>query len=423
MDAVYETSEEKECVILVAVELNNTGKRTKNQISTSVDNSLDELQELAQTAGARTVGRLVQNREAAHPGTYIGKGKISELRDMVSALHADAIICDDELSPAQLTNLQEELSCKVIDRTVLILDIFAAHASTSEGKLQVELAQLRYRSSRLTGLGKSLSRLGGGIGTRGPGEKKLEADRRMIRERISVLNRQLKELVQNRDTMRRQRSRSQIPAVAIVGYTNAGKSTLLNALTEASVLEEDMLFATLDPTTRERELENGQKILFTDTVGFISKLPHQLVQAFRSTLEEAKYADLILHVVDVSNPEHDFQMEVVYETLKELGIEKKPVITVFNKIDQVSNENDRAALKDLRSDDFVLISAREGTGFDYLLEKIEKLLNEGFVRIERVIPYADAGQIQKIRQYGRLEKEEYREEGIYVEAEIPPFLA
>lgn len=422
MDAVYETSEEKECVILVAVELNNTGNRTKNQTSTSVDNSLDELQELAQTAGARTVGRLVQNREAVHPGTYIGKGKISELRDMVSGLHADAIICDDELSPAQLTNLQEELSCKVIDRTVLILDIFAAHASTSEGKLQVELAQLRYRSSRLTGLGKSLSRLGGGIGTRGPGEKKLEADRRMIRERISVLNRQLKELVQNRDTMRRQRSRSQIPAVAIVGYTNAGKSTLLNALTEASVLEEDMLFATLDPTTRERELENGQKILFTDTVGFISKLPHQLVQAFRSTLEEAKYADLILHVVDASNPEYDFQMEVVYETLKELGIEKKPVITVFNKIDQVSNENDRTALKDLRSDDFVLISAREGTGFGCLLEKIEKLLNEGFVRIERVIPYADAGQIQKIRRYGRLEREEYREEGIYVEAEIPPFL-
>ncbi len=423
MDAVYETSEEKECVILVAVELNNTGNRTKNQTSTSVDNSLDELQELAQTAGARTVGRLVQNREAVHPGTYIGKGKITELRDMVSGLHADAIICDDELSPAQLTNLQEELSCKVIDRTVLILDIFAAHASTSEGKLQVELAQLRYRSSRLIGLGKSLSRLGGGIGTRGPGEKKLEADRRMIRERISVLNRQLKELVQNRDTMRRQRSRSQIPAVAIVGYTNAGKSTLLNALTEASVLEEDMLFATLDPTTRERELENGQKILFTDTVGFISKLPHQLVQAFRSTLEEAKYADLILHVVDASNPEYDFQMEVVYETLKELGIEKKPVITIFNKIDQVSNENDRAALKDLRSDDFVLISAREGTGFGCLLEKIEKLLNEGFVRIERVIPYADAGQIQKIRRYGRLEREEYREEGIYVEAEIPPFLA
>lgn len=340
---------------------------------------------------------------------------------MVFSLHADAIICDDELSPAQITNLQEELSCKVIDRTVLILDIFAAHASTSEGKLQVELAQLRYRASRLTGLGKSLSRLGGGIGTRGPGEKKLEMDRRMIRQRISVLNRQLKELIQNRDTMRRQRSRNQIPAVAIVGYTNAGKSTLLNALTEASVLEEDMLFATLDPTTREKELENGQKILFTDTVGFISKLPHQLVQAFRSTLEEAKYADLILHVVDASNPEHDFQMEVVYETLKELGIENKPVITVFNKIDQVPGEN-RDSLKDLKSDDAVSISARESMGLTYLIEKIETKMKERFVKIEKVFAYADAAQIQKIRQYGKLEKEEYREDGIYVEASVPPFL-
>ena len=341
---------------------------------------------------------------------------------MTESLCADAIVCDDELSPAQISNLQEELSCKVIDRTVLILDIFAAHASTSEGKLQVELAQLRYRSSRLTGLGKSLSRLGGGIGTRGPGEKKLEMDRRLIRERISVLNRQLKELVQNRDTMRRQRSRNQMPTVAIVGYTNAGKSTLLNTLTEAEVLEEDMLFATLDPTTRERELENGQKILFTDTVGFISKLPHPLVQAFRSTLEEAKYADLILHVVDASNPEHDFQMAVVYETLKELAIEDKPVITAFNKIDRVSGDGGDS-LKDLRSDACLTISAKEGTGLDRLIEKIETLLNEGFVRVERLIPYADAGQIQKIRQYGRLEKEDYREDGIYVEAEVPPFLA
>lgn len=421
MDTVFETAEERECVILVAVEINNPANCLKNQVSTSVDNSLDELQELAQTAGARTVGRLIQNREAVHPGTYIGKGKLNELRDMVFSLHADAIICDDELSPAQITNLQEELSCKVIDRTVLILDIFAAHASTSEGKLQVELAQLRYRASRLTGLGKSLSRLGGGIGTRGPGEKKLEMDRRMIRQRISVLNRQLKELIQNRDTMRRQRSRNQIPAVAIVGYTNAGKSTLLNALTEASVLEEDMLFATLDPTTREKELENGQKILFTDTVGFISKLPHQLVQAFRSTLEEAKYADLILHVVDASNPEHDFQMEVVYETLKELGIENKPVITVFNKIDQVPGEN-RDSLKDLKSDDAVSISARESMGLTYLIEKIETKMKERFVKIEKVFAYADAAQIQKIRQYGKLEKEEYREDGIYVEASVPPFL-
>ncbi len=422
MERTFETEEEKERIILVAVDTGTTGNRREFHASTSIEKSLDELQELAETAGAMTVGRLIQNREAVHPGTYIGRGKIEELREMTESLCADAIVCDDELSPAQISNLQEELSCKVIDRTVLILDIFAAHASTSEGKLQVELAQLRYRSSRLTGLGKSLSRLGGGIGTRGPGEKKLEMDRRLIRERISVLNRQLKELVQNRDTMRRQRSRNQMPTVAIVGYTNAGKSTLLNTLTEAEVLEEDMLFATLDPTTRERELENGQKILFTDTVGFISKLPHPLVQAFRSTLEEAKYADLILHVVDASNPEHDFQMAVVYETLKELAIEDKPVITVFNKIDRVSGDGGDS-LKDLRSDACMTISAKEGTGLDRLLEKIETLLNEGFVRVERLIPYADAGQIQKIRQYGRLEKEDYREDGIYVEAEVPPFLA
>ena len=421
MSNIFETAEKKERIILVAVEIDASGNHRKNHVSTAVDNSLDELQELADTAGASTVGRLIQNREAVHPGTYIGKGKIQELRDMVYSLHADAIVCDDELSPAQITNLQEELSCKVIDRTVLILDIFAAHASTSEGKLQVELAQLRYRASRLTGLGKSLSRLGGGIGTRGPGEKKLEMDRRLIRERISVLNRQLKELVQNRDTMRRQRNRNQVPTVAIVGYTNAGKSTLLNALTEAKVLEEDMLFATLDPTTRERQLENGQKILFTDTVGFISKLPHQLIQAFRSTLEEAKYADLILHVVDASNPQHDFQMEVVYETLKELAIGDKPVVTVFNKIDQVSVEHP-ASLKDLKSDAVLSISAKEGMGLDQLMDKIETLMNESFVKIEKVIAYADAGQIQKIRQYGKLEKEEYREDGIYVEASVPPFL-
>lgn len=422
MDRTFETAEQKERIILVAVDTGEMGNIRKNQVSTSVDKSLDELQELAETAGARTVGRLIQNREAVHPGTYIGKGKIEELRDLIGSLHADAIVCDDELSPAQITNLQEELSCKVIDRTVMILDIFAAHASTSEGKLQVELAQLRYRSSRLAGLGKSLSRLGGGIGTRGPGEKKLEVDRRVIHDRISVLNRQLKELVQNRDTMRRQRSRNQTPTVAIVGYTNAGKSTLLNTLTEAKVLEEDMLFATLDPTTRERELENGQKILFTDTVGFISKLPHQLVQAFRSTLEEAKYADLILHVVDASNPEHDFQMEVVYKTLQELGIEDKPILTVFNKMDQVS-EQDKESLKDLKSDGSVSISAKKNFGLERLLDKIENLLNQGFVKIEKVIPYADAGKIQKIREYGRLEEEEYREDGIFVRASVPPFLA
>jgi GTP-binding protein HflX len=386
-----------------------------------VEQSVDELQELAETAGAETVFRMIQKRDSIHPGTYIGKGKMEELREQIENLQADAIVCDDELSPAQITNLSEELQVKVIDRTVMILDIFAAHANTSEGKLQVELAQLRYRSSRLTGLGKSLSRLGGGIGTRGPGEKKLEMDRRLIKERISMLNRQLKDVVKNRDTLRRQRSRNQTPTVAIVGYTNAGKSTLLNTLTNAKVLEEDKLFATLDPTTRALEMENGQKILFTDTVGFISKLPHQLIRAFRSTLEEAKYADVILHVVDASNPQYDKQMEVVYETLRELEIGDKPVLTAFNKIDMLPPA-DKEGLKDLRSDDSVQISAKQGEGLDCLLEKLDTLLNAGLVSIEIVIPYDEAGKIQQIREHGKLETEEYREDGIFVRASVPSFL-
>ena len=413
MAVIYETEEEKERVVLVAVDLED---------GTDVEHSLDELEELAQTAGALTVGRLIQKRDAIHPGTYIGKGKMAELKDMVWQRKADAIVCDDELSPAQITNLQEELQTKVIDRTVMILDIFAAHARTSEGKLQVELAQLRYRSSRLIGLGKSLSRLGGGIGTRGPGEKKLEMDRRLIKERISILNRQLKEVVQNRDTMRKQRSQNQTPTVAIVGYTNAGKSTLLNTLTEASVLEEDKLFATLDPTTRALELEDGQKILFTDTVGFISKLPHPLIRAFRSTLEEAKYADVILHVVDASNPKHDLQMEVVYDTLRELGVEDKKVVTAFNKMDCLP-EGEWHGLRDDRSDAVVQISAKKGRGLEELLKKLEEIVNEGMVKIEKVFSYEEAGKIQSIREYGKLEVEEYREDGIFVKASVPPFLA
>lgn len=412
MAKIYDTEEVQERIILVAVDLED---------GTDVEQSMDELMELAQTAGAVTVGRLVQRRDGIHPGTYIGKGKIEELRLLIQQEQADAIVCDDELSPAQITNLQEELQVKVIDRTVMILDIFAAHARTSEGKLQVELAQLRYRASRLVGLGKSLSRLGGGIGTRGPGEKKLEMDRRLIKDRISILNRQLKEVVQNRDTQRQKRNQNQTPTVAIVGYTNAGKSTLLNTLTQACVLEEDKLFATLDPTTRALELEDGQKILFTDTVGFISKLPHQLIRAFRSTLEEAKYADLILHVVDASNPHYDRQMEVVYDTLRELGIEDKKIITAFNKIDRLEAGNDQSR-KDPKSDAVVSISAKESIGLQELLEKIEEILNEGMIRIEKVIPYGEAGKVQSIREYGKLEQEEYREDGIYIKASVPPFL-
>lgn len=409
MAETFETLEKRERAILVAVEFND---------ETDVECSLNELEELAETAGADTVGRLIQKREAVHPGTYIGKGKIEELQELIYRLRADVIVCDDELSPAQLGNLQEELQVKVIDRTVMILDIFAAHARTSEGKLQVELAQLRYRASRLVGLRQSLSRLGGGIGTRGPGEKKLEMDRRLIKERISILNRQLKEVVKNRETMRRQRTRSAAPTVAIVGYTNAGKSTLLNTLTESNVLEEDKLFATLDPTTRGLTLADGQKILFTDTVGFISKLPHTLIQAFRSTLEEAKYADMILHVVDASNPDYDMQMEVVYDTLRELGVGDKPVLTAFNKMDLVKPE-EKEDWKDLKSDVVLQISAKKKIGLEALLEQIEKLLKAGFVKIEKVFPYEEAGKLQLIRQYGKLETEEYREDGIYILASVP----
>lgn len=378
--------------------------------------SLEELSELVKTAGAKTAGMLIQNREHIHPGTYIGKGKIEEVREAIVALNATGVVCDDELSPAQLRNLEDALDTKIIDRTVLILDIFASRATTKEGKLQVELAQLRYRSTRLIGLGHVLSRLGGGIGTRGPGEKKLEADRRLIRERISHLKKELAQMIQNREVARNQRSTGSIPVIAIVGYTNAGKSTLLNRLTNAGVLEEDKLFATLDPTTRSFTLESGQQILFTDTVGFIRKLPHHLIDAFRSTLEEAKYADLILHLVDSSNPNADKQMYTVYQALKNLGIRDKTIITAFNKQDR---EAAAEILKDFQADRCVRISAKTGQGMECLLAAIEELLNEQKTLIERVVPYSEAGVIQSIRKYGQLLEESYQEDGIFIRAYVP----
>lgn len=379
--------------------------------------SLEELEELAQTAGAQTVGMVIQNREQIHPGTYIGKGKIEEVRQMAYELEADAVICDDELSPAQLRNLSQELDVKVMDRTLLILDIFAARASTNEGKIQVELAQLKYRQARLVGLRDSLSRLGGGIGTRGPGEKKLEMDRRLIRERIGRLGKELEEVKRHREVTRSKRSRGGAPVAAIVGYTNAGKSTLLNTLTGAQVLEEDKLFATLDPTTRMLGLASGQEILLTDTVGFIRKLPHHLIEAFRSTLEEAKYADIILHVVDASNPQAEKQMLVVYETLQNLGVTDKTIVTLFNKADKL--EADAEVLRDRKADKTIYVSARRGIGLDELKETLEKILNEKNILIERLYDFKDAGMIQLIRKHGRLLEEEYRPEGIYVRAYVP----
>ena len=384
--------------------------------SDDAEQSLDELEELARTAGALCVGRVLQKREQMHPATYLGRGKTGELKDLIWETQADGIICDDELSPAQIGNLGDELDVKIMDRTLLILDIFAARASTSEGKIQVELAQLKYRQSRLTGLGTSLSRLGGGIGTRGPGEKKLEMDRRLIKGRISQLTRELKEVKRHRQLTRESRAKSRIPVIAIVGYTNAGKSTLLNALTGAGILAEDKLFATLDPTTRNLKLPGGQEVLLTDTVGFIRKLPHHLIEAFKSTLEEAKYADLLLHVVDASNPQMDQQMHVVYETLRELEASDKPVITAFNKKDRFVGEY---APRDFQAERTAFISAKTGEGVEELLACVEDVLREQKVEIEQIYPYSDAGKIQLIRKYGELEKEEYTQEGIYVRAYVP----
>jgi GTP-binding protein HflX len=407
MADMIETKEMQERVILVGVSTSDHDDMEK---------SLDELEELAATAGAVTVGRVIQNLDQIHPGTYVGKGKLEEIKDLLWETEATGIICDDELSPIQLGNMEDVLDTKVMDRTLIILDIFAGRASTNEGKIQVELAQLKYRQSRLTGLGKSLSRLGGGIGTRGPGEKKLEMDRRLIRDRIAQLNRELKDVKRHREVTREQRNRNKIPVVAIVGYTNAGKSTLLNTLTGAGVLEEDKLFATLDPTTRNLKLPSKQEVLMTDTVGFIRKLPHHLIEAFRSTLEEAKYADIILHVVDASNPQVDEQMYIVYETLTNLEVKNKPIITAFNKQDKVEGET---ILRDFRADHIVRISAKHGDGLEELQGVIEEILRGQKILIEKIYSYADAGKIQMIRKYGELLEEEYRGEGIYAKGYVP----
>lgn len=407
MGEIYDMKHEEERLILVSVSLQD-GDDTKD--------SLDELEELARTVGAVTIAKVIQNRESTHPGTYIGKGKMEEVRDLILSLDATGVVCDDELSPAQLKNLEDVLQAKVMDRTILILDIFAQHATTKEGKIQVELAQLRYRSTRLIGMRNSMSRLGGGIGTRGPGEKKLEVDRRLIRERISQLKRELLEVKQYRETSRELRSKSITPIVAIVGYTNAGKSTLLNHLTGAKVLEEDKLFATLDPTTRSLSLPSGELVLFTDTVGFIRKLPHHLIEAFRSTLEEAKYADIILHVVDASNPSAYKHMHVVYDTLNKLGITNKQIITVFNKQDLLLTDQ---IIKDFKADKTLKISAKENIGLEALKSILEEMLRDRKVLIEKLFSYPEAGKIQIIRKYGQLLMEDYREDGIYIKAYLP----
>ena len=417
MAELYDLREMEERVVLAAV---------STQEGETAAASLDELEELARTAGAVCVAKVIQTRESIHPGTYLGKGKIDEVKELVWELGATGVICDDELSPAQLKNLEEALDTKVMDRTMVILDIFASRAHTREGKIQVELAQLRYRAARLVGMRASLSRLGGGIGTRGPGEKKLEMDRRLIHQRIGQLKGELEEVKRHREVTRQQREKNHTITAAIVGYTNAGKSTLLNRLTGAGILAEDKLFATLDPTTRSFTLPDGQQILLTDTVGFIRKLPHHLIEAFRSTLEEARYSDIILHVVDCSNPQMDMQMHVVRETLRELEIVDKTVVTVFNKIDrrreqlEAGGQGETALVpRDFSSDYQVKISARTGEGLQELGEILETIIRSRRVLLRKIYPYSQAGRIQTIRRYGQLLKEEYGEDGIHVEAYVP----
>ena len=404
---MYNMDDIRERVILVGVD--TEGGET-------AERSLDELAELAATAGAEVTGRLIQTRECVHPATYIGRGKLIELKELLWETEATGIICDDELSSTQLGNLEEELDCKVLDRTLLILDIFAARAVSGEGKIQVELAQLRYRASRLSGLGRSLSRLGGGIGTRGPGEKKLEMDRRLIRERISRLKKELADVERHRELLRSQRNQSGMKVAALVGYTSAGKSSIENALTNAGILEDAMLFSTLDTTTRALQLDGTQEILLTDTVGFIRKLPHHLIEAFKSTLEEAKYADIIIHVVDVSNPRMDEQMYVVYDTLRQMGAEGKPVITLFNKQDRLEKEESH---KDFQADYSIATSAKTGQGLDKLKAALLEIIRREQSYVERLYPFADAGKIQMIRSKGQLLSEEYLPEGIQIKAYVP----
>ena len=404
---MYEMEEQMERVVLVGVQTSDSDDMVQ---------SLLELRELVETAGAVAVGTVMQSRETVHPGTYLGKGKLEELKELIYDLDATGIVCDDELSPAQMNNLEQELECKVMDRTMVILDIFAGRARTSEGKIQVELAQLKYRAARLVGMRASLSRLGGGIGTRGPGEEKLVIDRRLFHMRIGQLKSQLEEVQRHRDLIRTQREKNRTRVAAIVGYTNAGKSTLLNQLTGADVLEEDKLFATLDPTTRVLDLPGRQQILLTDTVGFIRKLPHHLIEAFKSTLEEAKYADLILHVVDASNSQKAEHMQVVYDTLRQLGVADKKVITLFNKQDLCE---EKEQLRDFQADHVLHISAKKKQGLEELKKLLEEVLLEDQIYVERLYPYEKAGMIAMIRQHGQVVEEEYLPEGIAVKAYVP----
>ena len=408
---MFETGEKAEKFILIAID-DGEGQ---------TESSLDELAELAKTAGAEVAGRLVQKLDRAVPSTYLGSGKLMELKMLLEFKEADGVIADDELTNAQMSGMQKLLDCKVMDRTMLILDIFARHAHSAEGMLQVELAQQDYRLTRLTGQGVNLSRLGGGIGTRGPGEKKLEVDRRVIRKRIAFLHRELKEMQAHREVTRKKRADHGISTFAIVGYTNAGTSTLLNALTGADIPAADMLFATLDTTTRKYRYQSGnskREVLLTDTVGFIRKLPHHLVEAFKSTLSEAAYADHIIHVVDASDPAMEEKMMTVYETLSALGIRGGSVLTLFNKIDRCDKDA-REQLRDPKARRSLKVSALTKEGLEQIPEALDKLCFPDCETVEGLLPFSDGGVLNVIRHSGKILEEKYTEDGVFIRALLP----
>lgn len=408
------TDEQPEKAILAGVFFNN------RQYDWTAEASLAELEGLAETAGAQVVAKIVQNKDKPDNAFFLGRGKVDEIAMLAQNTEADLLIIDDEISPSQQRNLELNTGLRVVDRTALILDIFAQRAQSAAGKLQVELAQLKYNLPRLGGQGLILSRLGGGIGTRGPGETKLEMDRRRIHSRIHELEEKIEKLKQQRQLHRKQRSHSKLASAALVGYTNAGKSTILNALSDAEVLAEDKLFATLDPTTRLVNLAENQQILLTDTVGFIQKLPHTLVSAFQATLEETTEADLLIHVVDASEPNYELQIKAVVNVLEEIGAKEKPAIFVFNKADRLVTDDgtrfDR--LRMLNGREGVVISAKNPADLQQLKEKIAESFKQGRVTMKLCIPYADGSMVTRLHDVGRVLSTNYDEKGTIVEVEL-----
>lgn len=407
--------EEKQKAILVG--LNNTRKKE----NTDIEASMDELNELAKAAGAEVLTIIIQNRPSVNPAYFIGKGKVNEIKQLCEAFDANMVIFNDELSGSQISNLEDILDVNVIDRTVLILDIFAQRASTKEGKLQVELAQLKYRLPRLIGLGRQLSQLGAGIGTRGPGEQKLETDRRHILKRIDDIQRELKEVRKNREVQRGKRNKSELPIVALVGYTNAGKSTLMNSLLKMSeqydyareVYVKDVLFATLDTSLRKLSFPDKLEFILIDTVGFVSKLPHDLIDAFKATLEEVKYADLLIHVIDASNEEYNLQKETTLNVLRELGVENKKIIHVYNKIDKIS---DITLIP--KHDNSLAISAKTNENLDLLIQRVRDHIGPQIIQVDLLVPYDRGDLISNLHSDGVVVELEYVEEGVKIRANI-----